>query len=97
MVSISYEVASRRVRIEGACRGPDGAAVAEAIRVRTDAAGTLKVDLSAATELDAQVAVAIVAQKREAERLGRRLSVVRRGGSDVDRVLSAAEALPSGS
>ncbi|WP_309646925.1 hypothetical protein [Nocardioides sp.] len=91
MVSISYEDSSRRVRIEGACRGEDGAAVAEALRSLPCRGGTLKVDLSATTELDTEVAAAIVAQQREAERRGLRVNVLRRCGSEVDRVLAAAE------
>lgn len=91
MVSISFESSTGRMRLEGACREQDTAMICEALQTFSHLAVTLKVDLSAATRLDAEVAAALVDEKRRVEREGCRLSLVRRRGSDADQALCAAE------
>lgn len=94
MVSISFESSTGRMRLEGACREQDTAMICEALHTFSHLAVTLKVDLSAATRLDAEVAAALVDEKRRVEREGCRLSLVRRRGSDADLALCAAEVPP---
>ncbi|MBZ5739169.1 hypothetical protein [Nocardioides mangrovi] len=90
MCTISYERRLRRLRIAGPCVEGDRAAVQHAISTSAAGEDTLTIDLTAATALGRSVAAAIVAA-RDARAGGRRITVLRRHRSDVDRQLAAAE------
>jgi anti-anti-sigma regulatory factor len=88
---IRIERAQHRVRIEGDCAPDDAEAVQRAITSVSDETGEpvpVIVDLSRVQRLDSEVAEAISRACEHAE--CSRVSVLRRCGSEVDRVLSSA-------
>jgi len=89
MCTIDYESSHHRLRVSGRCG--DGAA--EAIRDAIGAFGRgtdrLIVDLTALTELSDEVAAAIVAAGDDVAPC--RVTVTRKHGTDVDRMLSEAQ------
>ncbi|MFT4081780.1 MAG: hypothetical protein QM638_04270 [Nocardioides sp.] len=87
MCTILYEAEQRRLRLTGRCLPDDGPRVADAIAVWTVQRRGLIVDLTALESLTAEVAAELLTAARDRSR---RVSIVRRSGSDVDRALLLA-------
>jgi hypothetical protein len=85
MCTITWEERQHRLRLSGTCDEGDREAVEEALEAVGDPGSVLIVDLTAVASLAQPVAESIVTA---CDRTGGcRVSILRRHGSDVDRVL----------
>ncbi|MDF1606247.1 hypothetical protein [Nocardioides sp. YIM 152315] len=85
MRAITWEPSQHRLRLAGRCGGDDLATVEEALAAVAGRRPVLILDLTAVVSLAPSVAEAIVAACDRSD--GCRVSVLRRHGGDVDRVL----------
>ena len=89
MCTIDYEARHHRLRVSGRCGDDAATAIREAISTFGRDSERLIVDLTALTSLSDEVAAAIVAAGEEVSPC--RVTVVRKHGSDVDRLLSSVQ------
>ena len=88
MCTIDYEARRRRLRISGRCGGDnDAATIRDAIDTFSRQGDKLIVDLTALTDLSDDVAIAIVEARKK---VPCDVTVLRKHGTEVDRLLSEA-------
>jgi anti-anti-sigma regulatory factor len=90
--TVRYEADTHRLRIGGECLDDDRAVVQDALDTFARLASShLIVDLTAVTRIDQSAANHLVASARRLRRDGGTVVFLRKHGTSVDRVLSAAE------
>lgn len=90
MCTITWEAGQHRLRLAGTCDEDDRGTVEEALAAFGDQGPVLIIDLTALETLPPPVAEVIVAACDRPD--DRRVSVLRRHGTDVDRVLKELQA-----
>jgi hypothetical protein len=94
MCRIDYESSQHRLRVAGRCQAGDIGSVTDAIEAFGRKGSTLIVDLTALTGCPAELARAIM---ESAQSLSpRRVSVLRKHGTEVDRLLIEASVSSQG-
>lgn len=89
MCTIDYEARHHRLRVSGRCGDDAARAIREAIGRFGRGRERLILDLTALTEIGDDVAAAILAAREDVSPC--LVTVVRKHGSDVDRLLSSAQ------
>lgn len=84
--TITWEAGQHRLRLAGSCGEEDRSAVADALAAVGDPGRVLIIDLTAVESLARPVAEVVADICADAQ--DRRISVLRRHGTDVDRVLN---------
>lgn len=85
MCTIDYEAEQRRLRVAGTCRDTDAEQIRDAIDVFGRRGDRLIVDLTGLTDLDHGFATAVLGAIDELH--PRQVTVLRKHGSEVDRLL----------
>lgn len=89
MCTIDYEASHHRLRVSGRCGDDAATAIRDAIDAFGRGSDRLIVDLTAITEVTDEVASAIVTAGEEVAPC--QVTVMRKHGTDVDRLLSEAQ------
>lgn len=89
MCTIDYEASHHRLRVSGRCGDDAATAIRDAIGAFGRGSDRLIVDLTALTDVTDEVAAAVVTAGDQLAPC--RVTVVRKHGTDVDRLLSEAQ------